>query len=106
MGLKILLVDDEQEFVETLSERLQMRDMDAHAVFDGKTALARVDAHPPQVLIIDLKMPGMDAIHPGDRSDRTRVGAGPENLHETGGLCLFSKACRHRPAECRHPEQS
>ena len=62
MGLKILLVDDEQEFVETLSERLQMRDMDTHAVFDGKTALARVNAHPPHVLIIDLKMPGMDGI--------------------------------------------
>ena len=62
MGLKILLVDDEQEFIETLSERLQMRDMDTHAVFDGKTALARVNSHPPQVLIIDLKMPGMDGI--------------------------------------------
>ncbi|MCF8139194.1 MAG: response regulator, partial [Desulfotignum sp.] len=54
--------DDEQEFVETLSERLQMRDMDSHAVFDGKTALAQVQSHPPQVLIIDLKMPGMDGI--------------------------------------------
>jgi DNA-binding response OmpR family regulator len=62
MGLKILLVDDEQEFVETLSERLQMRDMDSHAVFDGKTALAQVQSHPPQVMIIDLKMPGMDGI--------------------------------------------
>ncbi len=62
MGLRILLVDDEQEFVQTLSERLQMRDMDSHAVFDGKTALARVHSHPPQVLIIDLKMPGMDGI--------------------------------------------
>lgn len=62
MGLKILLVDDEQEFVEALSERLQMRDMDAHAVFDGPTALAQVQSHPPQVMIIDLKMPGMDGI--------------------------------------------
>ncbi len=62
MRLKILLVDDEQEFVETLSERLQMRDMDTHAVFDGKTALTQVLSHPPQVMIIDLKMPGMDGI--------------------------------------------
>ncbi|MDZ7666864.1 MAG: response regulator [Desulfotignum sp.] len=62
MGLKILLVDDEQDFVETLSERLQMRDMDSYAVFDGKTALAQVRSHPPQVMIIDLKMPGMDGI--------------------------------------------
>lgn len=62
MGLKILLVDDEQEFVQTLSERLQMRDMDSHAVFDGKTALAQVQSHPPQVMIIDLKMPDMDGI--------------------------------------------
>jgi DNA-binding response OmpR family regulator len=62
MGLRILLVDDEQEFVQTLSERLQMRDMDSHAVFDGKTALAEVQSRPPQVMIIDLKMPGMDGI--------------------------------------------
>ena len=39
MGLKILLVDDEQEFVETLSERLQMRDMDTHAVLDRKSVV-------------------------------------------------------------------
>ncbi len=62
MGLRILLVDDEQEFVETLSERLQMRDMDTHAVFDGKAALEQVQSHPPQVMIVDLKMPGMDGI--------------------------------------------
>lgn len=62
MGMRILLVDDEQEFVQTLSERLQMRDMDSHVVFDGKTALDQVQAHPPQVMIIDLKMPGMDGI--------------------------------------------
>ena len=62
MGMRILLVDDEQEFVQTLSERLQMRDMDSHAVFDVKTALDQVQSHPPQVMIIDLKMPGMDGI--------------------------------------------
>ncbi len=62
MGPRILLVDDEQEFVQTLAERLQMRDMDSYAVFDGPTALAQVQSHPPRILIIDLKMPGMDGI--------------------------------------------
>jgi len=62
MGPRILLVDDEQEFVQTLAERLQMRDMDSYAVFDGPAALEQVQSHPPQILIIDLKMPGMDGI--------------------------------------------
>ncbi len=62
MGPRILLVDDEQEFVLTLAERLQMRDMDSYAAFDGPTALEQVRSHPPQILIIDLKMPGMDGI--------------------------------------------
>ena len=62
MKPRILLVDDEQEFVQTLAERLQMRDMDSYAVFDGPAALAQVQSHPPQILIIDLKMPGMDGI--------------------------------------------
>lgn len=62
MKPKILLVDDEQEFVLTLAERLRMRDMDSHAVFDGPAALEQVQSHPPRILIIDLKMPGMDGI--------------------------------------------
>jgi len=62
MGLKILLVDDEQEFVQTLAERLRMRDMDSRAVYDGPAALAQVQSDPPQILIVDLKMPGMDGI--------------------------------------------
>ncbi|HKK99763.1 MAG TPA: response regulator [Desulfotignum sp.] len=62
MGPRILLVDDEQEFVQTLAERLQMRNMDSYAVFDGPGALEQVQSHPPQILIIDLKMPGMDGL--------------------------------------------
>jgi two-component system, OmpR family, response regulator CpxR len=62
MPLKILLVDDEQEFVQTLAERLQMRNMDSRAVCDGPAALAQVRSDPPQILIVDLKMPGMDGI--------------------------------------------
>ncbi len=57
---KVLLVDDEREFVQTLSERLQMRDMGAAVVYDGDSALKLVNEDQPEVMILDLKMPGID----------------------------------------------
>ena len=59
---KVLLVDDEQEFIETLSERLKMRDMDAKLALDGEQALAAVQDDEPDVILLDLKMPGMDGM--------------------------------------------
>lgn len=62
MPSKVLLVDDEREFVQTLSERLQMRDMGAAVTYDGSSALELVNTDGPEVMIIDLKMPGIDGI--------------------------------------------
>lgn len=59
---KVLLVDDEREFVQTLSERLQMRDMGSAIAYDGESALNLVEADEPDVMILDLKMPGIDGI--------------------------------------------
>ncbi len=59
---KVLLVDDEREFIEALSERLKMRDMDAKLALDGEEALAAVEGDEPDVILLDLKMPGMDGI--------------------------------------------
>lgn len=59
---KVLLVDDEQEFIETLSERLRMRDMDAKLALDGEQALTAVEEDEPDVILLDLKMPGMDGM--------------------------------------------
>jgi len=59
---KILLVDDEREFVQTLSERLQARDLDAAVVYDGEEALSFVASDEPEVMVLDLKMPGIDGI--------------------------------------------
>ena len=59
---KVLLVDDEREFVETLSERLLMRDMGSAVVYDGESARERIEADEPEVMILDLKMPGIDGI--------------------------------------------
>jgi len=62
MPSKVLLVDDEKEFVLTLSERLQIRDMGTAVVYDGKSALDLVHNDAPEVMIIDLKMPAIDGM--------------------------------------------
>ncbi|MBF0229847.1 MAG: response regulator [Desulfamplus sp.] len=59
---KLLLVDDEREFVQTLSERLLLRDMTSAVAYDGESALSIVDEDEPEVMILDLKMPGIDGI--------------------------------------------
>lgn len=59
---KVLLVDDEREFVQTLSERLLMREMSSAVAYDGESALSIVDEDEPDVMILDLKMPGIDGI--------------------------------------------
>ncbi len=59
---KVLLVDDEKEFVHTLSERLQTRRMQPAIAYDGEQALAMVASDEPEVIVLDLKMPGIDGI--------------------------------------------
>lgn len=59
---RVLLVDDEREFVQTLSERLMMRDMGSAVAYDGESALNMVRDEDPEVMILDLRMPGIDGI--------------------------------------------
>jgi len=60
--IKILLVDDEKEFVETLSERIRMRDHKSDVALDGEEALKLMDDDLPDVVVLDLKMPGIDGM--------------------------------------------
>ncbi len=59
---KVLLVDDEKEYVQTLSERLVTRNVGSYAVFDGQQALDFIDDDKPDVMVLDLKMPGINGI--------------------------------------------
>jgi CheY-like chemotaxis protein len=59
---RVLLVDDEREFVQTLSERLEMRDVGSAVAYDGESALRIVEDDEPEVIILDLRMPGIDGI--------------------------------------------
>ena len=58
-ALKVLLVDDEKDFVEALAERLQLRGIDAQTATDGESALRLIDTSPPQVVVLDIMMPGL-----------------------------------------------
>jgi DNA-binding response OmpR family regulator len=61
-NMKVLLVDDEEEFVQALAERLKMRDLRSDTVFDGEEALSFVEDQEPDVMVLDLKMPGIDGM--------------------------------------------
>jgi len=58
-NMKILLVDDEVEFVNTLSNRLGLRGIHTDVVHDGEEALAYIGNHKVDVMVLDLKMPIM-----------------------------------------------
>jgi two-component system response regulator CpxR len=68
---KVLLVDDEEEFVLALSERLQTRRMSPAIAFNGEQALAMVENDEPEVMVLDLKMPGIDGMEVLRRVKRT-----------------------------------
>ena len=59
---KILLVDDEQEFVTTLAERLEIRNMNVSVAMNGETALRIVEQELPQVIVLDVMMPGLNGL--------------------------------------------
>jgi DNA-binding response OmpR family regulator len=58
-GLRLLLVDDEEGFVTTLAERLELRGLAPRVALNGEQALALATEEPPQVMVLDLRMPGM-----------------------------------------------
>lgn len=58
----VLLVDDEVEFLETLEKRLRRRNMDVRVATSGEEALDLLSQSPPDVVVLDVKMPGMDGI--------------------------------------------
>ena len=61
-AMRVLLVDDEEELVTTLAERLKIRGIEATAVTSGKEALDRIAAGEFDVVLLDVKMPGLGGI--------------------------------------------
>ena len=58
--IKLLFVDDEEKFLEGMTERLKLRDLVVHSFTNGADALEAVKKETYDMALIDLKMPGMD----------------------------------------------
>lgn len=59
---KVLIVDDEQDFLETIVKRLKRRKIQATGVGSGKQALEILQHQHFDVVILDVRMPGMDGL--------------------------------------------
>lgn len=62
MKIKVLITDDEKEFVDTLSARLEIRNFSVTAVYSGKAAIEMIGKVKFDVIILDVLMPEMDGI--------------------------------------------
>jgi two-component system response regulator CpxR len=62
MKIRVLLVDDEKEFVESLSERLELRLFDVKTSYTGDEAIRLIQQEDIDVIILDVLMPGKDGI--------------------------------------------
>lgn len=62
LPINILVVDDEEEFVEMLSLRLTEAGHRVKPAYSGEECLKKLDEYEPDVVILDIKMPGIDGI--------------------------------------------
>jgi len=59
---KVMLVDDEKDFLETLCKRLTKRKLDVISANSGQEAIEKIQEFPVDVVVLDVRMPGMNGI--------------------------------------------
>ncbi len=57
--IRLLIVDDEERFLKTLTQRLGLRDFDVTSASNGQTAIESAEQQHFDLALVDLKMPGM-----------------------------------------------
>ncbi|MBA3009048.1 MAG: response regulator [Proteobacteria bacterium] len=60
--VKVLIVDDEKDFVEIFSLRLSSQGEKVSTAYSGREALSVLETTAVDVVILDIRMPGMDGI--------------------------------------------
>ncbi len=62
MGIRVLLVDDEKEFIDALAQRLEIRGFEVKTVYSGLEAIKIIPDLDFDVVVLDIKMPGMEGL--------------------------------------------
>lgn len=57
---RILVVDDNRDAARSLGMVLELLGHEVHLAFDGRTALKEAEAHCPEVIVLDIGLPGLD----------------------------------------------
>ena len=86
--IRVLLVDDEEEFLGVLDKRLRWRGMEVQQASTGSEALDLLEGFSADVVVLDLKMPGMDGLETLRRIKRRHPSV--EVVMLTGHACMDS----------------
>lgn len=70
--VKLLIVDDEKDFLESSARALERRGFEVHTAGDGPKALEMIAQSDFEIVVLDLKMPGMDGEEVFDRIHKAR----------------------------------
>ena len=62
MNPRVLIIDDDVELCELLSDFLRLEGFEVDALHDGREALRRIDASAPDALVLDIMLPGMQGL--------------------------------------------
>ena len=91
--VNILLVDDEEELVSTLAERLGFRGIDARWATSAEQAMALLDAHRFDIAVLDVKMPRVSGLELMERIRAVRPNMKFIFLTGHGSEADFQKGC-------------
>src|ERR1700722_15325752 len=70
MGLRALVADDNHDSADSLANLLRHDGFDVRVAYDGRTALELAMSFRPDVLVLDIRMPGIDGLQLAHRLRR------------------------------------
>jgi DNA-binding response OmpR family regulator len=102
MSKKILIIDDEQDFVDTVSFGLQANGFEVSCALDGPSGIEKSKTDNPDLIILDLMMPAMDGYEVAKKlkADDTTSKIPIIMLTAAVSPDLSQKACQAQAVDC------